>query len=105
VPIVGPPDGSMPLYKNEDPDAPQLYATGFVRQFEMGKPEDVQAYNQIVNSAAKGTAQLQAEDRAYDQAKHCWVLFVRWLEYYYATCRQVQDGAYRNDQGQIVFDR
>lgn len=81
------------------------FARGWVGQFDLGKPDQLRQYNEVVNAVAKRTIVLCREEVAFNQVTGSWIVFARWLERYYAMPGQVYQGAYRNAAGQLCYSQ
>lgn len=79
------PEGvSPPLVKSGDVDSKQPYITadGKVKMFTMSEQVDADAYNVIVNAAAKGEAIISREEVVWSEQKQSFVVYCRWSELY-----------------------
>lgn len=98
VPFLG---NGMPMVRNDDAHQPEEFWRGFIGVFDLGKPDDLTKYNEVVNAIAKGSSILCREEVEFFEGRY--IVFCRWAERYYATPKQVYEGAYRNGQGQLCF--
>ena len=78
------PSEAVPLFKNSDPPhrRPVLSYEGHVKVFDMSNTNDAKEYNGIIKKVSERKAVLCDETKHFDEAKHSYIVYVRWAEYY-----------------------
>jgi len=71
-----------PMLKKDDPDfmQPKTTADAHARMFNMSKENDMRAYNEIWDKAAKGTILISVEERHWSEKEQTFLIFLRWGE-------------------------
>jgi len=103
TPVVG--YAQPPVMRDGDPNRPQEFFLGYVRVFDLAKPEDVAAYNLVVDAVCKGVGQICREEVNFSQTTSTYYVYIRWVQRVMADPKQVYANASLNDQQQVVFKR
>lgn len=86
VPFRGP----VPLVRPDDPQQPEEFHDGKVAVFDLSDRDQLVRYNEIVNQCARGTAVMCKEEVTFSEKSNNYVVFVRWMERFYATVDHLQ---------------
>jgi hypothetical protein len=88
VPFRGP----HPLYKNDEPHETRakLFHEPKVQFLDLSRPEDIEAYQNVLSLCANGRAQLMIENAVYDQELHTFRVLLTYVELYYEGAEEVQ---------------
>lgn len=72
----------IPNLKQDEYDNLEITYDSQTRIFDLSKPEELEAYNSVIDKCAKNLAKLRLELHEYDREKGSWRFLVQWLEPY-----------------------
>ena len=96
-------EGRIPLWRQDDIKQPAQFYNGHVDVFDLSIEDDWNAYNQVVNAAAHGQAIICREESNFDTKKGTYIVFVRWMERYYAMVEDDQKRVSTAADASIVY--
>lgn len=83
------------IYDRKEDDPPEkqpvLCSKVYTRQFDISKPEDLEAWNSILQKAADHVSEISFEEKVFDKDLKSWRVLVRWLDYFYTNPEGVTD--------------
>ena len=76
-------DGKVPDLDQSDAQYVRLVKDAFARIFDLSAEADLLEYNKIIDRCAKGLSAISQELCQWDEKKHRFVAFLRWVDYFY----------------------